>query len=287
VNFLSAELFTQELLPLLRVSGGRVVNVASMVSYYACLFGNYVWYACTSNAEKLSKLARNSPSGMNLDGTHASNYGVAKYLTVFATAELARREPNITAVCLHPGVVATSLIPNRAVQAAWCTASGGQHPCPRSAAEGASTATYLATVEKEELASGNGKYFDSCKVKGSVQDNYKHSHGEKATLAYQSAIHDMTVEIIGPPPAPTPPTPTPPPGPGPTPVPPVPPSPPRPTEAWTCLLCKHVYDPQKDGGGKDFEDLPDDWTCPICGAVKGAYMKSFAIDDRVKWTVHV
>lgn len=220
--------------------------------------------------------------GINLDGTHASNYGVAKYLTVFATAELARREPNITAVCLHPGVVATSLIPSKAVQAAWCLASGGQHPCPRSAAEGATTQTYLATAKKYELASEDGRYFDSCKVKGSVRDNYKLAHGERATLAYQSAVHDMTTEMIGPPPAPTPPTPKPPSPPGPPT--PVPPTPIPPTETWTCLLCHHVYDPQKDGGGLDFEDLPEDWHCPICGALKGAYMKSRPLDGRVQWT---
>lgn len=43
---------------------------------------------------------------------------------------------------------------------------------------------------------------------------------------------------------------------------------------YRCTVCGYVYDPQKgdaDGGiaaGTAFEDLPDDWRCPVCGAVK-------------------
>lgn len=38
-----------------------------------------------------------------------------------------------------------------------------------------------------------------------------------------------------------------------------------------CDVCGHVYDPVKDGGGKAFKDLPDTWTCPVCGAAKSSY----------------
>lgn len=43
---------------------------------------------------------------------------------------------------------------------------------------------------------------------------------------------------------------------------------------YTCSVCGYVYDPQKgdpDGGikpGTKFEDLPEDWVCPVCGADK-------------------
>ncbi len=43
---------------------------------------------------------------------------------------------------------------------------------------------------------------------------------------------------------------------------------------WVCTYCGYVYDPQKgDPGsgvapGTAFEDLPDDWVCPSCGAAK-------------------
>ncbi len=43
---------------------------------------------------------------------------------------------------------------------------------------------------------------------------------------------------------------------------------------YVCDLCGHVYDPEKgdlDGDiapGTPFEDLPDDWVCPECGASK-------------------
>jgi rubredoxin len=43
---------------------------------------------------------------------------------------------------------------------------------------------------------------------------------------------------------------------------------------WECLVCGYVYDPAKgdpDSGiapGTAFEDIPDDWVCPDCGAGK-------------------
>jgi len=41
-----------------------------------------------------------------------------------------------------------------------------------------------------------------------------------------------------------------------------------------CLLCKYVYDEEKgdpDHGlapGTSWDDIPDDWVCPDCGATK-------------------
>ena len=46
------------------------------------------------------------------------------------------------------------------------------------------------------------------------------------------------------------------------------------TQLWICELCGYVYDPAEgdpDGEvkpGMQFEDIPDDWTCPVCGAAK-------------------
>lgn len=48
---------------------------------------------------------------------------------------------------------------------------------------------------------------------------------------------------------------------------------------YRCEVCGYVYDPEKgdpDGDippGTPFEDLPDDWICPICGAGKGDFVK--------------
>jgi len=50
---------------------------------------------------------------------------------------------------------------------------------------------------------------------------------------------------------------------------------------YRCLVCGHVYDPEEgdpDTGippGTAFEDLPDDWYCPVCGAGK----EDFEVDD--------
>ena len=43
-------------------------------------------------------------------------------------------------------------------------------------------------------------------------------------------------------------------------------------DKWKCVLCGYVYDPAKGdpendvAAGTAFDDLPDDWVCPICGA---------------------
>ena len=43
-------------------------------------------------------------------------------------------------------------------------------------------------------------------------------------------------------------------------------------EQYTCLVCGYVYDPvhgEPDQGiepGTSFDDLPDDWGCPVCAA---------------------
>lgn len=48
---------------------------------------------------------------------------------------------------------------------------------------------------------------------------------------------------------------------------------------WECVLCGYIYDPEvgdEAGGvppGTAFEDLPDDWVCPICGAGKEDFQK--------------
>ncbi len=56
---------------------------------------------------------------------------------------------------------------------------------------------------------------------------------------------------------------------------------PKPTASarYVCSVCGYVYDPAKgdpDGGiapGTKFEDIPDSWTCPICGAEKSKFEK--------------
>ena len=45
-------------------------------------------------------------------------------------------------------------------------------------------------------------------------------------------------------------------------------------QQWICMSCGFIYDPEQgdpDGGipaGTAFDDIPDDWFCPVCGARK-------------------
>jgi rubredoxin len=46
---------------------------------------------------------------------------------------------------------------------------------------------------------------------------------------------------------------------------------------YRCLVCDHVYDPAEGDpaagipAGTRFEDLPDTWVCPDCGATKADF----------------
>ena len=48
-------------------------------------------------------------------------------------------------------------------------------------------------------------------------------------------------------------------------------------DKWRCIPCDYIYDPAEgdsEGGispGTAFEDLPDDWECPICGVGKDEF----------------
>ena len=50
-------------------------------------------------------------------------------------------------------------------------------------------------------------------------------------------------------------------------------------DKYQCSVCGYIYDPEKgdpDGGikpGTKFEDVPGDWTCPVCGASKDQFKK--------------
>jgi rubredoxin len=46
---------------------------------------------------------------------------------------------------------------------------------------------------------------------------------------------------------------------------------------YRCMVCGYIYDPavgddtQDIKPGTAFENLPEDWTCPVCGATKDQF----------------
>lgn len=48
-------------------------------------------------------------------------------------------------------------------------------------------------------------------------------------------------------------------------------------QKWICTVCHYVYDPalgDEDNGvapGTSFEDIPEDWVCPVCGVEKDMF----------------
>lgn len=50
-------------------------------------------------------------------------------------------------------------------------------------------------------------------------------------------------------------------------------------ETYECTVCGYIYNPavgDPEAGiapGTKFEDLPQDWVCPVCGVSKGDFEK--------------
>ena len=50
-------------------------------------------------------------------------------------------------------------------------------------------------------------------------------------------------------------------------------------EKWKCFVCGYIYKPEKGDAkrvvdpGTKFEDLPESWFCPVCGARKREFKK--------------
>ncbi|NPA48844.1 MAG: rubredoxin [Thermodesulfobacteria bacterium] len=48
-------------------------------------------------------------------------------------------------------------------------------------------------------------------------------------------------------------------------------------QKYQCSVCGYIYDPAEGDPehgiqpGTPFEDLPEDWVCPVCGAPKSAF----------------
>jgi rubredoxin len=46
---------------------------------------------------------------------------------------------------------------------------------------------------------------------------------------------------------------------------------------YKCTVCGYIYDPEKGDPASrisaetSFEDLPDDWVCPVCGVGKDEF----------------
>lgn len=50
-------------------------------------------------------------------------------------------------------------------------------------------------------------------------------------------------------------------------------------DSYVCTVCGYVYNPEEGdpaagiAAGTAFEDLPEDWVCPVCGVGKDQFEK--------------
>ncbi|MHB1697612.1 MAG: SDR family oxidoreductase [bacterium] len=138
INYLSMFFLTLNLLPVIKPNGpeaARIINVSSMA------------HSSEPDFENLLK-------PLKYDGHRA--YGLSKLCVIYFTFELSERlkDKNITANCLHPGVINTKLLRD-----GW---GGFGKFFSRGAAEGAATTVYLATAG--EVENITGKYFSDSKT---------------------------------------------------------------------------------------------------------------------------
>ncbi len=145
VNHLGHFLLTQLLLPALQCpdEGGRIINVSSAAHHHGKIdFQNL----------------RGEYGSKRYSGTRA--YSQSKLANILFTKELARRyAEDVTANCLHPGVVGTRFANKQAnplVSLIWTM----YKPFARHPKKGADTSVYLAA--SPEVRDVSGRYFDQC-----------------------------------------------------------------------------------------------------------------------------
>ena len=57
-------------------------------------------------------------------------------------------------------------------------------------------------------------------------------------------------------------------------------------DKYECNICGYIYDPadgDPDSGiapGTAFEDIPDDWVCPLCGVGKDDFSKILTVPHK-------
>ena len=162
LNHLNYFLLTNELLPLLKASGmaeqkSRIINVASM-------------------AHKRARINFDDLQGEN-NYKKWQAYGQSKLANIMFTYALARRleGSNVTANCLHPGVVSTGFVSNVG------TIEKLLGPIINmfliSSFKGAQTSIYLASSKDVENVSG--KYFDKSKPIRSSNYSYDEAVQER------------------------------------------------------------------------------------------------------------
>jgi NAD(P)-dependent dehydrogenase (short-subunit alcohol dehydrogenase family) len=158
VNHLASFLLTLELKDLIEASApARIVNVSSAMHNGRTLDPDKI------QEEKIYGI---------------SGYGQSKLANVLFTYALARRlkGTSVTANCLHPGVVSTSLMKPKGSLAAKVAMTLMQ-PFLTSPEKGAATSLYLAS--SPEVEGVTGKYFVKCKPKRSSPVSYDEALQER------------------------------------------------------------------------------------------------------------
>lgn len=175
-HFLLTKLFLKKMIETAKTTGvqGRIVNVSS--SIHSWFSGDPVRY--------LDLITRNKS---HYDATRA--YSLSKLANVLHTKELARRlqemDANVTANCVHPGIVRTRLTREREgliTDLVFFLASKLLKTIPQAAA----TTCYLATHPR--LENVTGKYFADCNEAPTSKLGSNQTEAEKIWFASEIMV---------------------------------------------------------------------------------------------------
>lgn len=194
INYLGPFLLVHLLLPALRLTRGRIVNVASSEQAIACQAAGWP-LDCLKDFSLLPPpvLPNRNVSiiyhdGMPNEVRPVEVYGLTKSLLIHHTAELARREPAISSFAVTPGWVNTSIIKvvdlNSTIGRRKC-AQQKACPCPFSPEQGAAVIGVCAL----ESPGPSGSYIsrpDEC-----TQGEAVAAHGFRAEMG--SELYSMSM----------------------------------------------------------------------------------------------
>lgn len=143
INFFGPFLLTLLLLPKLMQSRGRVVNLSSILHYFGVV-----------NLDRINQVG-------NYNGLWT--YNNSKLCMLLFTKELSRRVrgAGVTVNAVHPGVIATNIVSEKAPWWSRCFFTVWCWTTCRTAEEGAQTVIYLAIAD--ECKNVSGEYYIDCK----------------------------------------------------------------------------------------------------------------------------
>ena len=224
IDYLGHAHLIRDLLPTLRRDHATVIHMSSVAGLFPCrgmatspsAILNFTALAvprCLDSKPNFHLEARPGQAGSDVH-----HYLFAKFMQIAHTAELARREPQLSGVyAVHPGTVREgsellSHLPS-SVDESFCASErhlmgalsnprqDAYWPCPALPTYGATTAVLLAARHGAVSSAANGALLTNCRLAPSPIDALRTHEGAAAADAMLVRLYDWTHELLDPSPS--------------------------------------------------------------------------------------